>query len=82
VKWNPFTYGGQVYDLSHLHPRTCRYEQAAKGDNPARIYTVDVIFSLHCFTRSLLDDEVADTALFYADDRETRCFDFRRYELL
>jgi hypothetical protein len=81
VQWNPFSFGGGTYDLSHLHPRTCQYEQAAKDDKPSRVYTVDVIFSLHCFTRSLLADEVADTALFYADNREMRLFDFQRYEL-
>jgi hypothetical protein len=81
VQWKPFIFGGECYDLSHLHPRTCRYEQPAKGDKPARAYTVDIIFSLHCFTRSLLNDEAGDAALFYADDRETRVFDFQRYEL-
>jgi hypothetical protein len=81
VQWKPFIFGGACYDLSHLHPRTCRYEQPAKGDKPARIYTVDVIFSLHCFTRGVLNNAVVDAALFYANDRETRVFDFQRYEL-
>jgi hypothetical protein len=81
VHWKPFTFRGQVYDLGHLHPRTCHYEQPAKGDKQARIYTVDVIFSLHCFTRALLDTEEADPAMLYADDRETRLFDFQRYDL-
>jgi hypothetical protein len=81
LQWKPFTFGGECYDLSHLHPRICQYEQPAKGDKPARVYTVDVIFSLHCFTRRLFDDETVDEALCYADDRETRVFDFQRYEL-
>jgi hypothetical protein len=81
VHWKPFIFGGRTYDLSHLHPRTCRYEQPAKGNKPARTYTVDVIFSLHCFTRSLLDGEDVDKGLLYADDREKRVFDFQRYEL-
>jgi len=80
VQWKPFIFGGEVYDLNHLHPRTCLYEQPAKGDKPARVYTVDIIFSLHCFTRGILNDEVVDTALFYTDDREMRVFDFHRYE--
>jgi hypothetical protein len=37
-------------DLCHLHPVTVSYAQEAKGDKPARCYTVDIIFSLHCFT--------------------------------
>jgi hypothetical protein len=81
VQWKPFTFGGECYDLSHLHPHTCRYQQPAKGDKPARTYTVDVIFSLHCFTRGLFDNETVDDAMCYADDRETRRFDFERYEL-
>lgn len=81
VQWTAFTFGGECYDLRHLHPRTCRYEQPAKGDRPARTYTVDVIFSLHCFTRAALDEEEVDTALLYSDDREMRVFDFQRYEL-
>jgi hypothetical protein len=81
VQWKPFTFGGDWYDLSHLHPRTCQYQQSAIGDKPARVYTVDVIFSLHCFTRGLFDDEAVDAALLYCDHRETRVFDFQRYEL-
>lgn len=81
VEWKPFTFNGECYDLSHLHPRTCRYEQPAKGDRPPRVYTVDVIFSLHCFTRGVLEEDTVDAALLYADDRETRVFDFQRYEL-
>jgi len=49
ICWRPFTHQGKVYDLTHLHPRTVIYEQAAKGDKPSRRYTVDVIFGLHCF---------------------------------
>ena len=78
MKWKPFKFGGERYDLSHLHPRTCRYEQPAKGDKPARVY---FIFSLHCFTRDILDGEAVNKALLYADNRETRGFDFQRYEL-
>ena len=81
MQWKPFKFGGESYDLSHLHPRTCRYEQPAKGDKPARVYTVDIIFSLHCFTRDILDGEAVNKALLYADNRETRGFDFQRYEL-
>ena len=79
--WRPFIFGGREYDLSHLHPRTNRYEQPAKGDKPARAYTVDVIFSLHCFTRGLFDHETLNDGMCYGDDRETRRFDFERYEL-
>lgn len=57
------------------------YEQPAKGKDPARVYRVDVIFGLHCFTRDPGEGEVVESALLYSDDRETRVFDFVRYEL-
>jgi hypothetical protein len=59
---------------------TITYVQEAKVDKPARCYKVDVIFSLHCFTRGIKDGEQPDPALCYSDDRETRVFDFLRYE--
>jgi hypothetical protein len=81
IRWRPFEYQGKVYDLTHLHPRTVVYEQAAKGDKPSRCYTVDVVFGLHCFTRRFEEGKKPDTALIYADNREERIFDFRRYQL-
>lgn len=81
VQWRSFEYGGVVYDLSHLHPKIVHYEQPAKGDKPARRYTVNVIFGLHCFTRGLQEGETPDRSLLYADSREERIFDFLRYEL-
>ena len=57
------------------------YEQPAKGDAPARFYRVDVTFGLHCFTRGGNQDAPQENELPYGDDRETRVFDFVRYEL-
>ena len=82
MRWRPFRFGGAQYDLSHVHPSTCHYVQAAKGDNPERIYTVDVTFSHHCFTRGFKQNEVPDPAMIYADARgDERIFDFGRYAL-
>lgn len=81
MRWKPYTFGGTEYDLSHLHPSTCRYEQPAKDNKPAHVYTVDVIFSHHCFTRKIPNDECPDAALCYSDDRETRLFDYQRYDV-
>ena len=80
--WPPFRYQRKSYDLTHLHPKTITYIQPAneKEKKPAREYLVDVIFSLHCFTRGG-ESESPEPALFYSDDRETRVFDFRRYAL-
>lgn len=81
IWWRPFNHQGKVYDLTHLHPRTVVYEQAAKGDKPSHRYTVEVIFGLHCFTRRIEVANPPDAALIYADNREPRVFDFRRYQL-
>jgi hypothetical protein len=81
VKWRPFRYCQDTYDLGHLHPKTITYVLEAKGNKPERTYTVEVIFSLHCFTRGFKDGEVPDPALCYSDHRETRVFDFQRYQL-
>ena len=81
MQWKPFQFCGKIYDLAHLHPRSVTYVQAAKGATPARVYRVDVIFGLHCFTRGRDLDVTRENALLYRDDRETRVFDFVRYEL-
>jgi hypothetical protein len=79
--WKPFEFHGVVYDLTHLHPKSAVYRQAASGDKPEREYRVEVIFSMHCFTRGKKDGERPDDALLYRDSRECRVFDFRRYQL-
>lgn len=82
IRWAPFHYDGQTYALDHLHPRELTFQQPAAKDKPARDYRVQVIYGLHCFTRKQKDSEPApDAALMYADSRETRIFDFVRYEL-
>jgi hypothetical protein len=81
MQWKSFQFCGKVYDLAHLHPRSLIYWQPAKGNAPARVYMVDVMFGLHCFTRGRDQDVTHENALLYGDDRETRVFDFVRYEL-
>jgi len=80
LRWAAFSHDGKTYDLAHLHPKTVTFFQSAKGTNPPRGYKVDLIYSLHCFTRGM-EGETPDPQLLYSDDRETRIFDFRRYEL-
>lgn len=80
IQWRPYIYEGVVYDLSHLHPFVHTFEQAATGDKPACTYQVQVIFSLHCFTHAADGTEDVAGPLGYADSRETRIFDFARYE--
>jgi hypothetical protein len=80
LRWTAFSHKGKQYDLDHLHPKTVNYFQPAKGTNPPRGYKVEVIYSLHCFTRGL-EDWAPNPDLLYSDGRETRIFDFHRYEL-
>lgn len=81
IHWKAFEFDGVIYDLTHLHPKRLTYSQPAKGDKPERVYEVDVIFSMHCFTRGIKQGESPDKNLLYMDSRESRVFDFRRYAL-
>lgn len=80
IKWESFKYNGTEYDLSHIHPETIKYIQPAKGELPEKIFTVEICYSLHCFTKGNLQIPEHDP-LRYSDARETRLFDFYRYEL-
>lgn len=79
--WKPFEYDDKIYDLSHLNETEFTYVQPAKGDNSEISYTANVYYSLHCFTRGKNKTGVDKVDLFYADSREERVFDFRRYRL-
>ena len=81
VKWAPHSQHDVAYDLSHLHPLAFTYTVESKNGLPEQDYVIDVVFSLHCFTRSWLRHEVQVQAECYADHRETRRFDVERYEL-
>jgi hypothetical protein len=81
VKWEAFQHDGVMYDLTHLHPYTLKFEGQAVGKNPSTTFTVDVIYGLHCFSRDPKKNESYDPTLRYADARHVRVFDFRRYDL-
>ncbi len=81
IAWAPFTYQGTTYDLSHLHPKLIEVVQPASGDKPARTYKIQLIYSLHTFTRGVKAGEEPDKELLYCDSRECRVFDFQRYAL-
>ena len=81
ISWKPFKdVNGTTYELSHLHPYITTFEQPAKGQEPAKLYDVQVIFSLHCFTRGLAVGDDVNGVWAYSDSRETRIFDQSRYE--
>ncbi|ANH70718.1 hypothetical protein ABE85_19000 [Mitsuaria sp. 7] len=72
--------GGEAWDLSHLDPFAFRMDPGLGFD-----VTVVVLFSCHCFTRSISRDgrrrrEIPTTELF-DDGREVRVLCERRYEL-
>jgi hypothetical protein len=72
--------GGEAWDLSHLDPFAFRVDPGLGFE-----VTVVVVFSSHCFTRSLSRDgrrrrEIPTTELF-DDGREVRVLCERRYEL-
>lgn len=81
IKWKPFVRDGVVHTLDHLHPRRVEYVQSAIAPQVPRRYLVQLIFGLHCFTRSPAPDETVDPTLHYSDSRETRLFCPRRYQL-
>jgi len=81
IHWKAFEFEGVVYNLEHLHPKHLTFKQESKDNKPERQYEVDVIFSMHCFTRGIKPDETPDKSLLYVDSRESRVFDFRRYAL-
>jgi hypothetical protein len=78
IKWNPFSHGSKNYELTHLWPEIWVYTQEAKGDKLAIVYNIQIIYSLHCFTKKKELD--ADATLDYSDTRETRTFCFDRYD--
>lgn len=80
IAWAPFVHAAATYDLSHLHPYVCQFVRPAKGDLPERVFEVQIMFSLHCFTRGVQPGDDLGGPLAYSDNRETRIFDFERYE--
>jgi hypothetical protein len=81
MKFNPFTYAGQTYDLTHLEPFKHTFVFTATAKDPERRYTVDVDFSVHCFTRT---QEPSDPpGLYYCHDRDgtPRNFNVDRWAL-
>lgn len=80
MHWKNFEHEGVIYDMRHLYPRTLQFERPAQSDKLAIIFAVDVIYSLHCFTKELPSGSY-DRKLTYSDAREMRLFDFERYEL-
>lgn len=92
MKFKPFIYEGQVYDLNHLASFSHEYIQAAcnKTGAPEKRYRCIIEFSGHCFTKSpnirkqeSLDDfsiELHYELNTQKNVKETRIFCFERYQ--
>jgi len=88
TKWKSFTYGGIVYDLSHLDPSTEYYIQPSFGGKPEQKYKVHVGYSHHCFTNGDNLQKQCDPSLLIRDSKQSgtcngdpRPFDVDRYKL-
>lgn len=80
VRWTPYTDPqGKSFPLNHLHPFRFDYCIPATDSNKELSASIQVGFSMHCFTRGRVEGD--DPALLYRDDREVRTFDHNRYEL-
>jgi hypothetical protein len=80
MKWKAFTHEKTVYDFGHLDPFEYDLVVPQKDDKPERRYRLNVTFSMHCFTRDARKGEQIPAELAYSDSRETRFFEFDRYE--
>ena len=81
TRWRAFTVGDAVYDLSHLDAHWAEYQDTR---DPVKVttYRFIVTYGLHCFTKALpgmSDDD--EQRLMYIAPRESRPFNFERYEL-
>ena len=81
MSWKPFDNEGEPLDLGHLNDFEYSLVIPPKDGKPKQTYRLNVIFSLHCFTRAPKRDEQIPPHLAYSDHRETRIFDHDRYDL-
>lgn len=81
MQWKAFERDGMIYNLAHLHPRRFRFERPAVNGKPGEAYTVDVLFTSHCFTHEPKTTEAYDRTHIYPDHYENRLFDLGRYEM-
>lgn len=80
MNWPAFVHMDTKYDLSHLDGFSYDLIVPEKDGKAEQRYRLNVIFSIHCFSRGAKRDEVIPRELAYSDARETRIFDFDRYQ--
>ncbi len=81
TSWRSFIFKGKTYDLSHLDAHIEEYIDDGKGKSK-RTYKYIVTYSFHCFTKEdpNLSEEDSEP-LIYTTRKESRHFNFERYEL-
>ena len=81
TNWRSFTLAGKTYDLSHLDAQRVEYVDTREGEK-LTTYRFIVSYGLHCFTKDFEDLSTEKSQLLmYKGPRESRPFNFERYEL-
>lgn len=79
-RYQQIRFKNEIWDLSHLNPFVIHFDPEIGFD-----LTIVVLFSCHCFSRSLNDRDVNIALdinnLLYDDGREVRVLDQTRYRL-
>jgi hypothetical protein len=79
--WTSFTLDGNIYDLSHLNAQCIEYLDKRDAEKPIT-YSFIVTYGLHCFTKDVEGISREESQrLMYNAPRESRPFNFERYEL-
>jgi hypothetical protein len=82
VKWAPFQFGDQTFELAHLDPFDFELVVPERDGKPELRLIIKVEFGLHCFTKDYCEENNVYSSDFeYSDSRETRYFNSLRYEL-
>jgi hypothetical protein len=81
TSWRNFLLHGKMYDLSHLNAHWVDYVDTRDEEKPIT-YKFLITYGFHCFTKELegVSKEEAQL-LMYRSPRESRPFNFERYEL-
>ena len=81
TNWRSFTLDGKIYDLSHLNAQWVEYLDTKDAEKPT-VYRFIVTYGLHCFAKDLEEFSTEKSQLLmYNAPRESRPFNFERYEL-
>lgn len=82
MAWIHHIYEGQTYKFAHLEPHTETFMRPAAKGQPSEIFTVDIRYSDHCFTRRPKLGENYDAKLVYPNgDKKIRLFCPKRNEM-